>query len=108
MLRRKDEKAELFAGSEKYHKKNVFNPELAGIPVEKKIALIHESKMASSPTIRGSVRSSRFLTKSEKPFRVLQLPWLEAQTEEQLLRLVAAVNGKVEEVKTAWDVSLGQ
>jgi hypothetical protein len=35
----KDEKAELFAGSEKYHKKNVFNPELAGIPVEKKIAL---------------------------------------------------------------------
>jgi predicted Zn-dependent protease len=38
----KDEKAELFAGSEKYHKKNVFNKELAGIPVEKKIALIHE------------------------------------------------------------------
>jgi len=34
--------AELFKGSEKYHKKNVFNKELASIPVEKKIAVLHQ------------------------------------------------------------------
>src|SRR5574344_196607 len=38
----KTEEASLFQGSEKYHKKNVYNPELAGVPVEKKIALLHE------------------------------------------------------------------
>jgi PmbA protein len=38
----KAETAELFAGSPKYHKKNVYSPELAATPVEKKIALLHE------------------------------------------------------------------
>jgi len=38
----KEGAAELFKGSEKYHKKNVFNKELASIPVEKKIAVLHE------------------------------------------------------------------
>jgi PmbA protein len=38
----KEEKAELFKGSEKYHKKNVFNKDLPLVPVEKKIALLHE------------------------------------------------------------------
>lgn len=33
---------EIFKGSERYRKKNVFNPELSQIPVEKKIALLHE------------------------------------------------------------------
>lgn len=38
----KEEKAELFQGSEKYHKKNVYNKDLPLIPIEKKIALLHE------------------------------------------------------------------
>jgi predicted Zn-dependent protease len=37
----KDNKAELFPGSEKYHKKNVYSPALDAMPIEKKIALIH-------------------------------------------------------------------
>jgi predicted Zn-dependent protease len=38
----KEGTAEIFKGSEKYHKKNVFNPELGQISVEKKIALLHQ------------------------------------------------------------------
>ncbi|OPZ35197.1 MAG: peptidase PmbA [Tenericutes bacterium ADurb.BinA155] len=38
----KEGTAELFKGSEKYHKKNVFNKELGLIPVEKKIAMLHQ------------------------------------------------------------------
>lgn len=38
----RDTVSSLFKGSEKYHKKNVFNKELGLIPVEKKIALLHE------------------------------------------------------------------
>jgi PmbA protein len=38
----KEEKAELFQGSEKYHKKSVFNKDLPLVPIEKKIALLHE------------------------------------------------------------------
>ena len=34
----KEGEADLFKGSEKYRKKNVFNAELAGIPIEKKLA----------------------------------------------------------------------
>jgi PmbA protein len=38
----KEQGAEIFKGSEKYHKKNVFNPELGQISVEEKIALLHQ------------------------------------------------------------------
>jgi predicted Zn-dependent protease len=38
----KDNKAELFPGSEKYHKKErLLNPALEAMPIEKKIAMIH-------------------------------------------------------------------
>ena len=41
-LNEKKEEASLFKGSEKYHKKNVFNAALATIPTEKKLALIQK------------------------------------------------------------------
>jgi PmbA protein len=41
-LSEKAETADLFKGSEKYHKKNVFNPELAKVDVKEKIALLHK------------------------------------------------------------------
>ncbi len=39
-LNEKEEEADIFKGSEKYHKKNVYNPELDATPTEKKLALI--------------------------------------------------------------------
>ncbi|MCH4277578.1 MAG: TldD/PmbA family protein [Bacilli bacterium] len=52
-INEKSEKAELFAGSEKYHKKNVYSVALANTPVEKKIALLHEIEdgIAAEPGI---------------------------------------------------------
>ena len=41
-LNEKEEEADIFKGSEKYHKKNVYNPALAETPTEKKLALIKE------------------------------------------------------------------
>ena len=41
-LNEKAEEADIFKGSEKYHKKNVYNPALAAVPTEKKLALIKE------------------------------------------------------------------
>ena len=38
----KEDAQPLFKGSEKYHKKNVYNPELAGISIEKKLADLRE------------------------------------------------------------------
>ena len=39
-LNEKEEIADIFKGSEKYHKKNVYNPALAAVPTEEKLALI--------------------------------------------------------------------
>ena len=39
-LNEKEEVADIFKGSEKYHKKNVYNPALAAVPTEEKLALI--------------------------------------------------------------------
>ena len=39
-LNEKVEVADIFKGSEKYHKKNVYNPALAAVPTEEKLALI--------------------------------------------------------------------
>jgi len=46
-LNEKKEEADIFKGSEKYHKKNVYNPALAAVPTEEKLALIQkiESKL---------------------------------------------------------------
>ncbi len=41
-LNEKKEEADIFKGSEKYHKKNVYNPTLAAVPTEEKLALIQK------------------------------------------------------------------
>lgn len=41
-LNEKEEEADIFKGSEKYHKKNVYNPSLAAVPTEEKLALIQK------------------------------------------------------------------
>ena len=53
-LNEKAETASLFKGSEKYHKKNVYNPELAKIPTTEKLALaqrIEEAAYAADPRV---------------------------------------------------------
>ena len=45
-LNEKEEVADIFPGSEKYHKKNVFNPKLAAVPASEKLALIQEIENA--------------------------------------------------------------
>ena len=48
-------KSELFKGSEKYHKKNIYNPALAAVPTERKIAILHELEdkaYAADPRIK--------------------------------------------------------
>ena len=41
-LNEKEEVADIFPGSEKYHKKNVYNPKLAAVSASEKLALIQE------------------------------------------------------------------
>lgn len=41
-LNEKEQEADIFKGSDKYRKKNVYNPALAEVPTEKKLALIKE------------------------------------------------------------------
>ena len=51
--------SELFKGSEKYHKKNVFNKALAGVTTERKIAILHEIEdkaYAADPRIKEEDR----------------------------------------------------
>ncbi|MBP5091246.1 MAG: TldD/PmbA family protein [Bacilli bacterium] len=46
---------ELFKGSEKYHKKNIFNPALAEVAADKKLAILHELEdkaYAADPRIK--------------------------------------------------------
>ena len=53
-LNEKEQVADIFPGSEKYHKKNVFNPKLGLVPVSEKLALITEIEnalYASDPRI---------------------------------------------------------
>ena len=45
-LNEKEEVADIFPGSEKYHKKNVYNPALANIPASEKLALLQEMENA--------------------------------------------------------------
>ena len=45
-LNEKEEVADIFPGSEKYHKKNVFNPKLGAVPVPEKLALITDIENA--------------------------------------------------------------
>ena len=45
-LNEKQEEADIFPGSEKYHKKNVYNPALAATPITEKLALIQDIENA--------------------------------------------------------------
>jgi PmbA protein len=105
----KTEEAELFAGSEKYHKKNVFNPELALIPVERKIALIHsiEDDLFAYDKRISEVESVSYEEK-EALSEFYNSRGLKLKQKSNYYVIVAAVDGKVgEEIKVSWDVSLG-
>ncbi|MBQ7250613.1 MAG: TldD/PmbA family protein [Bacilli bacterium] len=45
-LNEKEEVADIFPGSQKYHKKNVYNPKLAAVPANEKLALIQDIEKA--------------------------------------------------------------
>jgi Predicted Zn-dependent proteases and their inactivated homologs len=105
----KAETAELFAGSEKYHKKNVYNPELALIPVEKKIALIHqiEDDLFAYDKRVNEVESVSY-EEHEGLSEFYNSRGLKLKQKSNYYVLVGAVDGKSgEEVKTSWDLSLG-
>jgi PmbA protein len=105
----KAEKAELFAGSEKYHKKNVFNKDLAGIPVEKKIALIHEVEDGLfAYDKRISEVESVSYEEREGVSEFYNSRGLKLKQKSNYFIIVAGVNGKDgQEMKTAWDIALG-
>jgi PmbA protein len=105
----KADKAELFAGSEKYHKKNVFNPALGETPIEKKIALIHEIE---DGLFAYDKRISEVEAVDYEEREILSEFYnshgLKLKQKSNYFYVSAAADGKVgEEVKVAWDVFLG-
>jgi PmbA protein len=105
----KTQTAELFAGSGKYHKKNVFNKALAAIPVEKKIALIHsiEDGLFAYDKKINEVESVSY-EEREAISEFYNSHGLKLKQKSNYFVIAAGVDGKEgEEVKTAWDVALG-
>ncbi len=105
----KTETSELFSGSEKYHKKNVYNAELSLIPVEKKIALIHqiEDDLFAFDKKVNEVESVSYEEK-EALSEFYNSRGLKLKQKSNYYVIVAVVDGKVgDEVKVSYDVSLG-
>lgn len=105
----KTEEASLFQGSEKYHKKNVYNPELAGVPVEKKIALLHEIENGLFAfDKRVSEVESVSYEEDESVSQFYNSFGLKLKQKSNYCIFSAGVCGKNgEEIKSAWDVFLG-
>ena len=105
----KGDKAELFPGSEKYHKKNVFNPALGETPIEKKIALIHEIEdgLFAFDKKVNEVESVAY-EEREVLSEFYNSFGLKLKQKSNYFYVSAGANGKVgDEVKDAWDVYLG-
>lgn len=105
----KNNKASLFKGSEKYHKKNTYHPELAKTPIEKKIALLHtleEGLFAYDKRI-NEVEAVQY-AESESNSEFYNTSGLKLKQKTNYFVIVASINGKVDnEVKTAFDVAIG-
>ena len=105
----KEDKAELFAGSEKYHKKNVFNAMLSETPIEKKIALIRdiENGLFAYDKKVSEVESVAY-EEREVCSEFYNSHGLKLKQKSNYFYVSAAADGKVgDEVKVAWDVHLG-
>ncbi len=105
----KSDTAELFRGSEKYHKKNVFNKELAQIPVEKKIALLHvvEDGLFAYDKRISEVEAVQY--SEEEIFAEFYNSFgLKLKQKSNYFVFVAAADAKVnEEIKNSWDIFIG-
>ncbi|MCR4562799.1 MAG: TldD/PmbA family protein [Bacilli bacterium] len=105
----KEESVDLFEGSEKYHKKNVFNPALAEFPIEKKIELLFQIEkdiLASDPRVSEVETVSYRETESSSAF--YSSKGLKLSQKRNLFTLVAGAVGKQgEETKTAYNFFYG-
>jgi PmbA protein len=105
----KNEKVSIFKGSEKYHKKNVYNPSLGATPIEKKIALLHELEdglFAYDKRI-NEVESVSY-EERESVSEFYNSYGLKLKQKANYFVYAGAADGKVgDEVKTAWDLVIG-
>jgi PmbA protein len=105
----KTETAELFKGSEKYHKKNVFNKELGLVPVEKKIALLHlieEGIFAYDKRI-SEVESVQY-SEEEIVAEFYNSFGLKLKQKSNYFVLIGAADAKVnDEIKNSWNLFIG-
>ncbi len=108
-INEKEEKAELFKGSKKYHKKNVYSKELAEVKIEDKIALIKdiENRLFSFDKRINDV-SEVVYNESESSSEFYNSYGLKLKQKSNYYFLYAGVVAKVgEEVKTGFDLSFG-
>jgi PmbA protein len=108
-INEKQEVAEIFPGSEKYHKKNVFSQALADTPIEKKIALIRsvEDGLFAFDKRISEVESVGY-DERESIHEFYNSYGLKLKQKTNFFYIVAAANAKIgEEIKTYWDIFLG-
>jgi PmbA protein len=108
-LNEKQEVAEIFKGSERYHKKNVFNKELAGVPIEDKLALLHkvEDGLFAYDKRISEVEEVEY-EERETVSEFYNSFGLKLKEKSNYFVIVAAAVAKQgEEIKTAWDIKLG-
>jgi PmbA protein len=106
----KDNKAELFPGSEKYHKKNVYSPALEAMPIEKKIAMIHsiEDGLFAYDKRISEVEEVGY-EESESVAEFYNSFGLKLKQKTNYFVVYAGAVAKVgEEVKTGFDIAIGQ
>ncbi len=108
-LNEKDEKAEIFVGSEKYHKKNVYSEALSLAPIEEKIALIKdvENRLFAFDKRINDV-SEVVYNESEVSSEFYNSYGLKLKQKSNYFYIYAGVVAKVgEEVKTGFDLVFG-
>ncbi len=108
-LNEKEDKAELFKGSEKYHRKNVYNAALSQIKIEDKIALIKdiENKLFAYDKRIDDVSSVEY-DESESSSEFYNSYGLKLKQKSNYFVIVAGVVAKVnEETKTGYDIFFG-
>lgn len=108
-LNEKEEKAALFVGSEKYHKKNVYSESLSATPIEKKIELIKdvENRLFAFDKRINDV-SEVVYNESETSSEFYNSYGLKLKQKSNYFYIYAGVVAKVEEeVKTGFDIAFG-
>lgn len=108
-LNEKNEVPEIFKGSPKYHKKNVYGKELASTPIETKIALIKKIELdLSAADKRINDVSTVTYAESEAVSEFYNSFGLKLKEKSNRFVLYAGVVAKVgEEIKTNFDMVFG-